>query len=54
MRVPMPVSLVNTFLAMAIDIDTRRPKLSNIVGGLSGPADQADRLCAWSMNAVEQ
>jgi len=32
------VSLVNTFLAMAIDTDTRRPKLSNIVGGLSGPA----------------
>ena len=32
------VSLVNTFLAMAIDVETRRPKLSNIVGGLSGPA----------------
>jgi dihydroorotate dehydrogenase (NAD+) catalytic subunit len=32
------ISLVNTFLAMAIDVDTRRPKLSNIVGGLSGPA----------------
>jgi dihydroorotate dehydrogenase (NAD+) catalytic subunit len=32
------VSLVNTFLAMAIDIETRRPRLSNIVGGLSGPA----------------
>jgi len=32
------VSLVNTFLAMAIDIETRRPKLSNVVGGLSGPA----------------
>src|SRR5437867_3181334 len=32
------VSLVNTFLAMAIDTETRRPKLSNIVGGLSGPA----------------
>jgi len=32
------VSLVNTFLGMAIDIETRRPKLSNIVGGLSGPA----------------
>ena len=32
------VSLVNTFLAMAIDIHTRRPKLSNVVGGLSGPA----------------
>jgi dihydroorotate dehydrogenase (NAD+) catalytic subunit len=32
------VSLVNTFLAMAIDIESRRPRLSNIVGGLSGPA----------------
>ncbi len=32
------VSLVNTFLAMGIDIETRRPKLSNILGGLSGPA----------------
>ena len=32
------VSLVNTFLAMVIDVESRRPKLSNIVGGLSGPA----------------
>src|SRR3982751_1163479 len=32
------VSLVNTFLAMAIYVHTRRPKLTNIVGGLSGPA----------------
>jgi dihydroorotate dehydrogenase (NAD+) catalytic subunit len=32
------VSLVNTFLAMAIDVHSRRPRLSNIVGGLSGPA----------------
>src|SRR6187431_2669267 len=32
------ISLVNTFLAMAIDPETRRPKLSNVVGGLSGPA----------------
>ena len=32
------VSLVNTFLAMSIDIETRRPRLSNTVGGLSGPA----------------
>ena len=32
------VSLVNTFLAMAIDVEPRRPKLSNVVGGLSGPA----------------
>jgi len=35
---PDGVSLVNTFLAMVIDVETRRPKLSNIVGGLSGPA----------------
>jgi len=32
------VSLVNTFLAMVIDTETRRPKISNVVGGLSGPA----------------
>src|SRR6187455_1956668 len=32
------VSLVNTFLAMAIDVETRRPKLTNVLGGLSGPA----------------
>ena len=32
------VSLVNTFLAMAIDVETRRPKLTNVMGGLSGPA----------------
>jgi dihydroorotate dehydrogenase (NAD+) catalytic subunit len=32
------ISLVNTFLAMAIDVEQRRPKLSNVVGGLSGPA----------------
>src|SRR3979411_2623969 len=32
------VSLVNTFLAMVIDVETRRPKISNVLGGLSGPA----------------
>lgn len=32
------LSLINTLLGMAIDIRTRRPKLGNIVGGLSGPA----------------
>ncbi len=32
------VSLVNTFLAMAIDPVTRRPRISNITAGLSGPA----------------
>ena len=32
------VSLVNTFLGMAIDIYKRKPKLANIMGGYSGPA----------------
>lgn len=32
------LSLINTLLGMAIDVRTRRPKLGNIVGGLSGPA----------------
>jgi dihydroorotate dehydrogenase (NAD+) catalytic subunit len=32
------VSLVNTFLAMSIDVETRRPRLTNVTGGLSGPA----------------
>ncbi len=32
------VSLVNTFLAMSIDTETRQPRLSNVTGGLSGPA----------------
>ncbi len=30
--------VANTLLAMAIDIRTRRPKLGNLMGGLSGPA----------------
>ncbi|MBI9083853.1 MAG: dihydroorotate dehydrogenase [Desulfobacterales bacterium] len=32
------VSLINTLTGMAIDIATRRPKLANVTGGLSGPA----------------
>jgi dihydroorotate dehydrogenase (NAD+) catalytic subunit len=32
------LSLINTLRGMAIDIETRRPKLANITGGLSGPA----------------
>lgn len=48
------ISLVNTFLAMAIDIETRRPMLSNIVGGLSGPAIRpiAVRMVYECRNAV--
>ena len=32
------LSLINTLTGMAVDIDTCRPKLANITGGLSGPA----------------
>lgn len=45
----------NTLLAMAIDIHTRRPKLGNLMGGLSGPAFKPIALrmayqCAKSVN----
>ncbi|MCA9285694.1 MAG: hypothetical protein KDA22_10785, partial [Phycisphaerales bacterium] len=32
------LSMINTITAMAIDVRTRRPRLSNVKGGLSGPA----------------
>ncbi len=32
------VSLVNTFVAMAIDAETRKPRIANVTAGLSGPA----------------
>ncbi len=32
------ISLINTLLAMAVDVETRRPRLGNTFGGLSGPA----------------
>jgi dihydroorotate dehydrogenase (NAD+) catalytic subunit len=32
------LSVTNSFPAMAIDIQTRKPKLANITGGLTGPA----------------
>jgi dihydroorotate dehydrogenase (NAD+) catalytic subunit len=32
------ISLVNTFIAMAIDAETRKPRISNVTAGLSGPA----------------
>lgn len=32
------VSLINTLLGMAIDVERRKPKLSTVTGGLSGPA----------------
>ena len=32
------LSLVNTFLSLSIDVETRRPRIANNTGGLSGPA----------------
>lgn len=32
------VSLINTLIGMAIDLDSRKPMLANVIGGLSGPA----------------
>lgn len=49
------VSLINTILGMAIDIETRKPVLANIMGGLSGPAIKpvAVRMVYQVANAVK-
>jgi dihydroorotate dehydrogenase (NAD+) catalytic subunit len=49
------LSLVNTFLALAIDAETRRPRIANITGGLSGPAIKpiALRMVYEAANAVK-
>lgn len=47
------VSLINTLLGMAIDADTRRPKLARIVGGLSGPAIKPVALrMVWQVSSA--
>lgn len=49
------VSLVNTFLGMSIDVESRRPHLSTITGGLSGPCIRpiAVRMVYQVANAVK-
>ena len=49
------LSLVNTFVALAIDSETRRPRISNITAGLSGPAIKpiALRMVYEAAHAVE-
>jgi dihydroorotate dehydrogenase (NAD+) catalytic subunit len=44
------LSLINTIPGMAVDLERRRPKLANVIGGLSGPAIKpvALRLC-WQV-----
>lgn len=44
------ISCINTVAAMAVDIYSRRPKLANVVGGLSGPAIRPIALrCVWEV-----
>jgi len=44
------LSLINTVLGMAIDIERRRPKLSIATGGLSGPAIRPIAVrCVWQV-----
>ena len=49
------ISLINTLLGMAIDAETRKPELSTITGGLSGPAIKPVALrMVWQVyNAVK-
>jgi dihydroorotate dehydrogenase (NAD+) catalytic subunit len=47
------VSLINTLLGMAIDAETRRPKLARVVGGLSGPAIKPVALrMVWQVSSA--
>ena len=49
------LSLINTLVGMAIDIRTRRPKLANRTGGLSGPAIKPVALrMVWQAAAAVQ
>ena len=45
------ISLINTLTGMAVDVRTRRPRLANVVGGLSGPAIKPVALrCVWQVS----
>lgn len=48
------LSLINTFVAMSIDVETHRPRIANITGGLSGPGIKpiAVRMVWEAANAV--
>jgi dihydroorotate dehydrogenase (NAD+) catalytic subunit len=42
------LSLINTLTGMSVDVRTRKPRLANVVGGLSGPAIKPVALrCVW-------
>ncbi len=47
------ISLINTLIGMAVDVNTRRPVLKNNVGGLSGPAIKPVALkMVWDVSKV--
>lgn len=44
------ISCINTLTGMAVDLTSRRPRLANIIGGLSGPAIKPVALrCVWQV-----
>ena len=49
------ISCINTLSGMAVDVASRKPRLANIIGGLSGPAVKPVALrCVWQVcNAVK-
>ena len=47
------ISLINTLLGMAIDAETRRPRIARVVGGLSGPAIKPVALrMVWQVSSA--
>jgi dihydroorotate dehydrogenase (NAD+) catalytic subunit len=47
------LSMINTLLGMALDLDTMRPVLAGITGGLSGPAIKPVAVrCIWQVHAA--
>lgn len=47
------LSLINTLLGMALDLDTMRPVLAGVTGGLSGPAVKPVAVrCIWQVHAA--
>ena len=47
------LSMINTLLGMAIDLDTMRPVLAGVTGGLSGPAIRPVAVrCVWQVHAA--
>ena len=45
------ISLINTLTGMAVDVRARKPRLANVVGGLSGPAIKPVALrCVWQVS----